>query len=199
VKNTRCPLKVGWQKTQTPVMCAYKLVTVEFKWFGLQGRMEKFIHGVRSFCCLGILFANNMCVQVYPRLFTKLHREVVCWMDKWIELTMEDIRRLEEAVQKELDEVHLQNAYIFIVKLYLFVYSNADVDQLRACDQIKISQFAKHQIPSIISSTELTVVYVVLFLSFAVQMFIFMLFYNLSAHEYFIFHLKVDSLFQVMT
>lgn len=27
-------------------MCAYKLVTVEFKWFGLQGKVEKFIQNV---------------------------------------------------------------------------------------------------------------------------------------------------------
>ena len=34
------------QKTTEPVMCAYKLVTVEFKWFGLQNRVESFIQKV---------------------------------------------------------------------------------------------------------------------------------------------------------
>ena len=27
-------------------MCAYKLVTVEFKWFGIQGKIESFIQSV---------------------------------------------------------------------------------------------------------------------------------------------------------
>lgn len=29
-------------------MCCYKLVTVEFKWWGLQGKVEKFIHKVNE-------------------------------------------------------------------------------------------------------------------------------------------------------
>lgn len=35
-------------KTDCPHMCAYKLVTVKFKWFGLQNRVESFIHKVWS-------------------------------------------------------------------------------------------------------------------------------------------------------
>lgn len=31
-----------------PYMCAYKLVTVKFKWWGLQNKVENFIHKVRS-------------------------------------------------------------------------------------------------------------------------------------------------------
>uniref|UniRef100_A0AC35U4K2 Phosphatidylinositol transfer protein n=1 Tax=Rhabditophanes sp. KR3021 TaxID=114890 RepID=A0AC35U4K2_9BILA len=40
----------------------------------------------------------------YPRLFSKFHREVFCWIDNWIELTMVDIRRIEEEARKELEE-----------------------------------------------------------------------------------------------
>ena len=29
-----------------PAMCAYKLVTVEFKWFGFQNKVESFIQKV---------------------------------------------------------------------------------------------------------------------------------------------------------
>ena len=43
-------------------------------------------------------------MQVYPRLFGKFHRELVCWMDKWIELNMDDIRKLEEEIKIELDD-----------------------------------------------------------------------------------------------
>ncbi|CAB1348681.1 unnamed protein product [Coregonus sp. 'balchen'] len=39
------------------------------------------------------------------RLFTKFHRQLFCLIDKWIGLTMEDIRRIEEETQKELDEM----------------------------------------------------------------------------------------------
>lgn len=43
-KTGRGPL-VGsdWPKKVTPVMTCYKLVTCEFKWFGLQNRIEQFI------------------------------------------------------------------------------------------------------------------------------------------------------------
>jgi len=34
------------QSKVSPVMCCYKLVTIEFKWFGLQTRVEKFIQKV---------------------------------------------------------------------------------------------------------------------------------------------------------
>lgn len=43
-KTGRGPL-VGtdWKKNVNPVMTCYKLVTCEFKWFGLQTRIENFI------------------------------------------------------------------------------------------------------------------------------------------------------------
>lgn len=42
-KTGRGKLQANWRSTTQPIMCAYKLCTVEFKWFGLQGRVEKFI------------------------------------------------------------------------------------------------------------------------------------------------------------
>jgi hypothetical protein len=54
-KTDRGPLEGGdWDKRIKPVMCCYKLVTVEFKWWGLQGKIEKFIHRV---CCGSAGFA----------------------------------------------------------------------------------------------------------------------------------------------
>ncbi|KAI6187574.1 hypothetical protein M3Y98_00259000 [Aphelenchoides besseyi] len=76
-----------WRQDCEPVMCAYKLVTVYFKWFGLQNMVETFAH------------------KQYPRLFSKFHREVFCWIDRWYGLTMADIRELERLAQQELDEV----------------------------------------------------------------------------------------------
>jgi hypothetical protein len=48
-KTGRGPL-VGsnWRLSVSPVMCCYKLVTCNFKWFGLQTRIEDFIQVVRS-------------------------------------------------------------------------------------------------------------------------------------------------------
>ncbi|XP_062329966.1 phosphatidylinositol transfer protein, alpha a [Osmerus eperlanus] len=96
VKTGRGPLGPNWKKelssnTSCPHMCAYKLVTVKFKWFGLQNRIESLIQ------------------RQEKRLFTNFHRELFCWIDKWIELTMDDIRRMEEDTQKELDEMRVKD------------------------------------------------------------------------------------------
>lgn len=86
-KTGRGPL-VGkdWKNNVSPVMTAYKLVTVHFKWWGLQNRVENFIHSSQR------------------RLFTNFHRQVFCWLDKWHGLTMEDIRAIEEKTKKDLEE-----------------------------------------------------------------------------------------------
>lgn len=86
-KTGRGPLnESGWEKKCTPVMCCYKLVTVEFKWWGLQGKVEKFIH------------------KAERRIFTNFHRQVFCWTDQWYGMTMADIRALEDKTKVELDE-----------------------------------------------------------------------------------------------
>jgi len=69
----------------TPVMTCYKLVTIEFRWFGIQGKIEAFIQSVMQ------------------NLFTKFHRQLFCWTDNWFGLSMDDIRALEEKTKAELD------------------------------------------------------------------------------------------------
>jgi len=85
-KTGRGPLKDDWIKTVTPIMTCYKLVTVEFKWFGIQNKIESFIQ-------------NEM-----KSLFTRFHRQVFCWTDKWYGMTMDDIRALENKTKHDLDE-----------------------------------------------------------------------------------------------
>lgn len=46
VKTGRGPLGPKWQQSCDPVMTCYKLVTVEFKWFGLQTKVESMIQKV---------------------------------------------------------------------------------------------------------------------------------------------------------
>uniref|UniRef100_W5MJE1 Phosphatidylinositol transfer protein alpha isoform n=1 Tax=Lepisosteus oculatus TaxID=7918 RepID=W5MJE1_LEPOC len=96
VKTGRGPLGPNWkkelpQKTDCPHMCAYKLVTVKFKWWGLQNKVENFIQ------------------KQEKRLFTNFHRQLFCWIDRWIELTMDDIRRMEEETKRELDEMRVRD------------------------------------------------------------------------------------------
>lgn len=47
-KTSRGMLQEGWRDTQEPIMCSYKLVTVKFEVWGLQTRVEQFVHKVRS-------------------------------------------------------------------------------------------------------------------------------------------------------
>lgn len=84
-KTGRGPLTGKWIHSVNPVMTCYKLVTCEFKWFGLQNRVEGFIQ------------------KSERRLFTNFHRQVFCWMDRWHGLTLEDIRAIEEKTKEELD------------------------------------------------------------------------------------------------
>lgn len=46
-KAERGPLLEGW-KEKKPLMTCYKLVTVEFNQWGLQGKVENFLHTVRN-------------------------------------------------------------------------------------------------------------------------------------------------------
>jgi hypothetical protein len=84
-KTGRGPLKGQWMDKVNPVMTCYKLVTAEFKCFGLQSRME------------------NSIQKTERRLFTNFHRQVFCWIDRWYGLTMEDIRAIEDKTKEELD------------------------------------------------------------------------------------------------
>ncbi|XP_077996216.1 phosphatidylinositol transfer protein alpha isoform-like isoform X1 [Glandiceps talaboti] len=85
-KTGRGPLSGDWKTTCEPHMCAYKLVTILFKWRLLQDRVESMIN------------------KTERRIFTNFHRQLFCWLDKWHGLTMEDIRRIEAETKKELDE-----------------------------------------------------------------------------------------------
>jgi hypothetical protein len=87
-KTGRGPLLPGWQKTAQPVMCAYKLVTAEFDYWGLQGKIEEFIHSYEE------------------GLFLTYHKQLFCWMDTWHGHTMEDIRRYEKVTHPPANPAH---------------------------------------------------------------------------------------------
>ena len=79
-------LGADYIKTHEPIVCAYKLVMVEFKWWGLQTRVENFIGNFQR------------------KLFTRFHRQMYVWMDDWIHKSLEDMRQLEEEIKVKLVE-----------------------------------------------------------------------------------------------
>lgn len=55
--------------------------------------------------CRPIIWFFFIFLKQEKRIFTNFHRQLFCWIDKWIDLTMEDIRRMEDETQKELEAV----------------------------------------------------------------------------------------------
>lgn len=54
-KTKRGPLQEDWIEEynnnpgKTPIMCAYKLCKVEFRYWGMQSKIERFIHDVGAY------------------------------------------------------------------------------------------------------------------------------------------------------
>uniref|UniRef100_A0A915L7P2 Phosphatidylinositol transfer protein n=1 Tax=Romanomermis culicivorax TaxID=13658 RepID=A0A915L7P2_ROMCU len=88
-KTGRGPLVDDWTKHCSPVMTCYKLVIVEFKWWGFQNRVESLIQ------------------KQERRIFHMFHRQVFCWIDRWYGYTMDDIRKLEDVTKEELNKQRL--------------------------------------------------------------------------------------------
>ncbi|XP_051828649.1 membrane-associated phosphatidylinositol transfer protein 2 isoform X5 [Antechinus flavipes] len=88
VKTKRGPLSEDWieeclrHPAHLPIMCAYKLCKVEFRYWGMQSKIERFIHDV------GL-----------RKVMVRAHRQAWCWQDEWYGLTIEDIRELEKEAQ----------------------------------------------------------------------------------------------------
>ncbi|XP_074061576.1 membrane-associated phosphatidylinositol transfer protein 2 isoform X5 [Macrotis lagotis] len=88
VKTKRGPLSEDWigeclrHPSHLPIMCAYKLCKVEFRYWGMQSKIERFIHDV------GL-----------RKVMVRAHRQAWCWQDEWYGLTIEDIRELEKEAQ----------------------------------------------------------------------------------------------------
>ncbi|XP_015234253.1 membrane-associated phosphatidylinositol transfer protein 2-like isoform X2 [Cyprinodon tularosa] len=90
-KTQRGPLQDDWIEEynnnpgKTPIMCAYKLCKVEFRYWGMQSKIERFIHDV------GL-----------RKVMVRAHRQAWCWQDEWYGLTIENIRQLELETQLAL-------------------------------------------------------------------------------------------------
>ena len=86
-KTNRGPIKEGWKDRSSPIMCSYKLVQVSFPVFGLQTKVEEFVHKeIRNINVLA-------------------HRQAFVWMDEWYGWTIEDVRKFEQKQQNETNRL----------------------------------------------------------------------------------------------
>ncbi|MPC30520.1 Cytoplasmic phosphatidylinositol transfer protein 1 [Portunus trituberculatus] len=85
-KTGRGPLEKGWDKCCDVIMCSYKLVDVSFQVFGLQTKVEEFVHrAIRNILLLG-------------------HRQAFTWIDEWYGMTIDDVREYESGMQEKTNE-----------------------------------------------------------------------------------------------
>ncbi|KAJ1855064.1 hypothetical protein GGH12_001774 [Coemansia sp. RSA 1822] len=91
-KTGRGPLSTAdWAETCEPIMTCYKMVTVEFKWWGLQTAVEALI------------------MSYTRKAMHLMHRQLFCDTDEWHGMTMEELRKLEDETTKNLlDKRHKQ-------------------------------------------------------------------------------------------
>lgn len=69
------------------LMCAYKLCRVEFRYWGMQTKLEKFIHDT-----------------ALRKTMQTAHCQAWVWQDEWFGLTMDDIREIERQTQLALKQ-----------------------------------------------------------------------------------------------
>ena len=95
-KTNRGPLSKTWLKElkekaksgkspATSYMCVYKLCRIECPFWGCQSRVEKLI-----------------CESVLRNMIFILHRQAWCWQDEYIEMTIDEVRKLELETQQYL-------------------------------------------------------------------------------------------------
>ncbi|CAK8694285.1 unnamed protein product [Clavelina lepadiformis] len=77
----RGPLQRNWRETHVPIMCSYKLVEVKFDVWGLQTKVETYVHKVvKDILLLG-------------------HRQAFAWIDLWYDMSFDNIRQYENEIQ----------------------------------------------------------------------------------------------------
>ncbi|VDL90172.1 unnamed protein product [Schistocephalus solidus] len=107
------------------IMCSYKLCRVNFAYWGMQSKIESFIHDIGVFRHFGLrigisplLFGIRHFLRHMPapiaaylsiaiairRTMVSAHRQAWTWQDEWYGLTMAEIRRLEAETAKALAE-----------------------------------------------------------------------------------------------
>ncbi|NXT71681.1 PITC1 protein, partial [Chaetops frenatus] len=110
-KTGRGPLREGWRQHTKPIMCSYKLVSVKFEVWGLQTRVEQFVHKVRGPKGGGGHRKGSgrvltpVVLQVIRDILLIGHRQAFAWVDEWCGMTMEEVRRYEQETQEATNEL----------------------------------------------------------------------------------------------
>eukprot|EP01083_Nonionella_stella_P270682 916731_1 len=81
------PLTKHWIHKTKPILCAYKLVRVQFDKWLIGSRIEQAIHDYG-----------------FREIFLEVNRQSFCWMDEWIWMNMTDIRKYEKECAKKQNE-----------------------------------------------------------------------------------------------
>lgn len=83
-------VKQGTLESELPpkpkYMCVYKMITLKSRWRPMTWKLEPWGH------------------QQQERAFTIFHRQIYCWLDNWVDLTMKDIREIEAEAKRKLKD-----------------------------------------------------------------------------------------------
>ncbi|PRP88029.1 hypothetical protein PROFUN_04457 [Planoprotostelium fungivorum] len=92
------PLQPQWQVenwrencTKFPMVCAYKLVTIQCKLFGLGSRVE------------------NQLIASEIEIFLKFHKQVFCWSDIWWNMTEEELEEHAKDMNQQSSQLLAQS------------------------------------------------------------------------------------------
>ncbi|EGC38278.1 hypothetical protein DICPUDRAFT_91445 [Dictyostelium purpureum] len=82
----------NWKKDIKPAMTCYKLVTVNFNYWGFQNKIENLVqtNGLRE-------------------VILKAHRCLICWLDEWINLSEKELEEYENSTNKNSPPQHQQS------------------------------------------------------------------------------------------
>lgn len=90
-RTSRSPLGKNWlkdiEKMQVPVMCCYKVVKSNFNYRLIQGQIEKLIQSYSQ------------------RIFLIFHRTLYCSLDIWNQLSIDELKKLEEELISSLRQI----------------------------------------------------------------------------------------------
>ena len=99
----RGPLYPGWIHNTTPMMCCYKLATINVKFSLVSGTLESMVEKVTLSIYNFDLFIFSIFVQQQFSTLLEFARKTFVLTDEWYGMTMDDIRDLEDKIKAELD------------------------------------------------------------------------------------------------
>lgn len=79
-------LATDWLSTESETMINYQFSEINFKWFGLQERVESILE------------------KTFVRINSIYYRRMYYWIDEWYNMTISDIEKYEETIKEELDK-----------------------------------------------------------------------------------------------